>query len=85
MSCLVDGLCPIIFPAPFILSSIETANRIDNLSPISMHSCIISLTIFRVEGSSAILSKDAPVSALTGLKEQLPHNLIQISSLILFF
>ena len=84
ISCLVDGLCPIIEEAPSILLSIETPKLTPTASQL-FDTLIICLIKFLELGSFPIISKLAPVIALIGLNEQFPHNLIQISSLRFFF
>ena len=85
ISWVVDGLWFIIDIAPLILSSIETLNLIPIFSPTNWHSFINFLTRLINSLSFPIWSKVLFVKALTGLKEQFPHNLIHISFLKFFF
>ena len=71
--------------APLILLSMETLNRAPTASPILWTSVIISRTKAADPESFPIWSRVAPVRADTGLKEQFPQSLIQISSRIFVF
>ena len=66
-------------------ASIVTLNLAPTASPMVCTSVMISATRARASASPPILSKGAPVRAETGLNEQLPHSLIQISSRMRFF
>ena len=62
--------------------SMGTLNRTPMASPTLFTSVMMAWTRARLSGSLPMASSVAPVSAETGLNEQLPHSLTQISSRI---